>query len=131
MEKSQALGLCIPRVTGRLCWRLQGRGRVPARGARAGERRRRLRLEAGKQRRREPRQSAPWSPQSASPARGRTGLTADRALVYPGTFPYRYAVPAVKPLTLKPNVVATVGAVPVSVGGYKADAGDNGELKVQ
>merc|ERR1719350_858970 len=36
---------------------------------------------------------------------------------------------AVKPLTLKSEVVATGAAVPVSVGGYKAVAGNNGELK--
>ena len=45
-------------------------------------------------------------------------------------YPYTYAVPAVKPLTLKSEVVATGAAVPVSVGGYKAVAGDNGDLKV-
>merc|ERR1712227_435616 len=39
------------------------------------------------------------------------------------------AVPALKPLTLKSEVVATGAAVPVFVGGYKAVAGDNGDLK--
>merc|ERR1712110_949460 len=49
---------------------------------------------------------------------------------YPyAAYPYTYAVPAVKPLTLKSEVVATGAAVPVSVGGYKAVAGDNGDLK--
>merc|ERR1712224_812310 len=43
----------------------------------------------------------------------------------PGLVP----APAVKPLTLKSEVVATGAAVPVSVGGYKAVAGDNGDLK--
>merc|ERR1712130_1953 len=42
-----------------------------------------------------------------------------------------YAVPtvAVKPLTLNTEVVATGQSVPVAVGGYKAEAGDNGDLK--
>merc|ERR1712168_1213753 len=41
------------------------------------------------------------------------------------------AVPtvAVKPLTLNTEVVATGQSVPVAVGGYKAEAGDNGDLK--
>merc|ERR1712114_69959 len=44
---------------------------------------------------------------------------------------YPYAVPtvAVKPLTVNHEVVATGQAVPVAVGGYKAEAGDNGDLK--
>merc|ERR1712227_688851 len=42
-----------------------------------------------------------------------------------------YAGPtvAVKPLTLNTEVVATGQSVPVAVGGYKAEAGDNGDLK--
>merc|ERR1712072_1024045 len=36
---------------------------------------------------------------------------------------------AVKPLELKTEVTATNLPVPVAVGGYKAEAGDNGELK--
>ena len=43
---------------------------------------------------------------------------------------YPYVVPAVKPLEIKSEVVATGAAVPVAVGGYKAVAGDNGDLKV-
>merc|ERR1739840_93768 len=53
---------------------------------------------------------------------------------------YPYAAPAVVPATQsityktytptwETNVVATNAAVPVAVGGYKAVAGDNGELK--
>merc|ERR1719191_343227 len=42
---------------------------------------------------------------------------------------YPYVVPAVKPLEIKSEVVATGAAVPVAVGGYKAVAGDNGDLK--
>merc|ERR1739840_43923 len=53
---------------------------------------------------------------------------------------YPYAAPAVVPATqsityktytptVETNVVATNAAVPVAVGGYKAVAGDNGELK--
>merc|ERR1719350_1923196 len=72
---------------------------------------------------------------------GKREAEADPALVYSAAlpyaaaaypyaaYPYTYAVPAVKPLTLKSEVVATGAAVPVSVGGYKAVAGDNGELK--
>jgi len=43
---------------------------------------------------------------------------------------YPYAVPtvAVKPLTVNHEVVATGQAVPVAVGGYKAEAGNNGDL---
>jgi len=60
-----------------------------------------------------------------------------------GAYPYAaypYAAPAVVPATqsityktytptVETNVVATNAAVPVAVGGYKAVAGDNGELK--
>merc|ERR1712203_495541 len=57
-----------------------------------------------------------------------------------GHLGYPYAVPHVVPAThevtyktitptVKTNVVATNAAVPVAVGGYKAVAGDNGELK--
>merc|ERR1719350_760902 len=72
---------------------------------------------------------------------GKREAEADPALVYSAAlpyaaaaypyaaYPYTYAVPAVKPLTLKSEVVATGAAVPVSVGGYKAVAGDNGDLK--
>merc|ERR1712203_137687 len=53
---------------------------------------------------------------------------------------YPYAAPAVVPATqsityktytptVETNVVATNAAVPVAVGGYKAVAGDNGDLK--
>ena len=42
---------------------------------------------------------------------------------------YPYALPVVKPLTLSTEVTATNLPVPVSVGGYKAEAGDNGDLK--
>ena len=42
---------------------------------------------------------------------------------------YPYALPVVKPLTLKTEVTATNLPVPVAVGGYKAVAGDNGDLK--
>merc|ERR1711936_1555902 len=42
---------------------------------------------------------------------------------------YPYLVPAIKPLTLKTEVTATNLPVPVSIGGYKAEAGDNGDLK--
>merc|ERR1712178_200298 len=42
---------------------------------------------------------------------------------------YPYALPVVKPLTLSSEVVATGQTVPVAVGGYKAEAGDNGDLK--
>merc|ERR1719350_448587 len=70
---------------------------------------------------------------------GKREAEADPALVYSAAlpyaaypyaaYPYTYAVPAVKPLTLKSEVVATGAAVPVSVGGYKAVAGNNGDLK--
>jgi len=60
-----------------------------------------------------------------------------------GAYPYAaypYAAPAVVPATqsityktytptVETNVVATNAAVPVAVGGYKAVAGDNGDLK--
>merc|ERR1711990_1336273 len=57
-----------------------------------------------------------------------------------GHLGYPYAVPHVVPTThevtyktvtptVETNVVATNAAVPVAVGGYKAVAGDNGELK--
>merc|ERR1711970_89472 len=73
---------------------------------------------------------------------------ANPALVYGGLpyaaglghLGYPYAVPhvvpatheltyAVKPLELKTEVTATNLPVPVAVGGYKAVAGDNGDLK--
>merc|ERR1711910_117166 len=69
---------------------------------------------------------------------------ADPAVVTPVVgYPYAaypYAAPAVVPATqsityktytptVETNVVATNAAVPVAVGGYKAVAGDNGELK--
>merc|ERR1712142_493743 len=61
--------------------------------------------------------------------------SAEPQLVYAGPPAYHhaltYAVPtvAVKPLTLNTEVVATGQSVPVAVGGYKAEAGDNGDLK--
>merc|ERR1739845_331207 len=61
--------------------------------------------------------------------------SAEPQLVYAGVPAYHhaltYAVPtvAVKPLTLNTEVVATGQSVPVAVGGYKAVAGDNGDLK--
>merc|ERR1712111_46284 len=68
---------------------------------------------------------------------------ADPAVVAPVVgYPYAlpYAAPAVVPATqsityktytptVETNVVATNAAVPVAVGGYKAVAGDNGDLK--
>merc|ERR1712098_589549 len=60
--------------------------------------------------------------------------SAEPQLVYAGVPAYHhaltYAVPtvAVKPLTLNTEVVATGQSVPVAVGGYKAEAGDNGDL---
>ena len=72
---------------------------------------------------------------------------ANPALVYGGLpytglghLGYPYAVPHVVPAThevtyktvtptVETNVVATNAAVPVAVGGYKAVAGDNGDLK--
>merc|ERR1711942_652904 len=61
--------------------------------------------------------------------------SAEPQLVYAGVPAYHhaltYAVPtvAVKPLTLNTEVVATGQSVPVAVGGYKAEAGNNGDLK--
>jgi len=53
-------------------------------------------------------------------------------LPYAGVYGYPYAAPAltyaVKPLELKTNVAATNLPVPVAVGGYKAVAGNNGDL---
>merc|ERR1711910_285545 len=51
-----------------------------------------------------------------------------------GGYPYAAAVApaltyAIKPLELKTEVTATNLPVPVAVGGYKAVAGDNGDLK--
>ena len=62
--------------------------------------------------------------------RGKREAEADPGLVYTSGLAYPYVVPAVLPLSLKPEVVATGAAVPVAVGGYKAVAGDNGDLKV-
>ena len=62
--------------------------------------------------------------------RGKREAEADPVLVYTSGLAYPYVVPAVLPLSLKPEVVATGAAVPVAVGGYKAVAGDNGDLKV-
>merc|ERR1739847_152943 len=74
---------------------------------------------------------------------GKRSADADPAVVAPVVgYPYAlpYAAPAVVPATqsityktitptVETNVVATNAAVPVAVGGYKAVAGDNGELK--
>merc|ERR1712098_740696 len=64
---------------------------------------------------------------------GKRAAEADPALLYGGLgLPYAAGVPvtyAVKPLELKTEVTATNLPVPVAVGGYKAEAGDNGELK--
>merc|ERR1711955_178251 len=70
---------------------------------------------------------------------GKREAEADPALVYAGLpyagvygYPYAAHVPltyAVKPLELKTEVTATNLPVPVAVGGYKAEAGDNGDLK--
>merc|ERR1712076_128134 len=73
---------------------------------------------------------------------GKRSADADPAVVapvvgYPYALPYTPAVvPATQSITYKTitptvetNVVATNAAVPVAVGGYKAVAGDNGELK--
>jgi len=73
---------------------------------------------------------------------GKRAAEADPALLYGGLglpyaagvygYPYAAHVPvtyAVKPLELKTEVTATNLPVPVAVGGYKAEAGDNGELK--
>jgi len=69
---------------------------------------------------------------------GKREAEADPALVYGGLpyagvygYPYAAHVPltyAVKPLELKTEVTATNLPVPVAVGGYKAEAGNNGEL---
>jgi len=73
---------------------------------------------------------------------GKREAEADPQVVV-GAYPYAaypYAAPAVVPATqsityktytptVETNVVATNAAVPVAVGGYKAVAGDNGELK--
>merc|ERR1711989_80298 len=75
---------------------------------------------------------------------GKRSAEAEPAVVAPVVgYPYAaypYAAPAVVPATqsityktitptVETNVVATNAAVPVAVGGYKAVAGDNGELK--
>jgi len=69
---------------------------------------------------------------------GKRAAEADPALVYGGLpyagvvgYPYAAHLPltyAVKPLELKTEVTATNLPVPVAVGGYKAEAGNNGEL---
>jgi len=69
---------------------------------------------------------------------GKRAAEADPALVYSGLpyagvlgYPYAAHLPltyAVKPLELKTEVTATNLPVPVAVGGYKAEAGNNGEL---
>merc|ERR1712112_657155 len=69
---------------------------------------------------------------------GKREAEADPALVYGGLpyagvygYPYAAHVPltyAVKPLELKTEVTATNLPVPVAVGGYKAEAGNNGDL---
>merc|ERR1712060_439937 len=70
---------------------------------------------------------------------GKREAEAEPAVVAP-VVGYPYAAPAVVPATqsityktitptVETNVVATNAAVPVSVGGYKAVAGDNGALK--
>merc|ERR1712187_335268 len=74
---------------------------------------------------------------------GKRSADADPAVVAPVVgYPYAlpYAAPAVVPATqsityktytptVETNVVATNAAAPVAVGGYKAVAGDNGDLK--
>merc|ERR1712223_840580 len=76
---------------------------------------------------------------------GKREAEADPALLYGayaglpyagvyGGYPYAAAVApaltyAIKPLELKTEVTATNLPVPVAVGGYKAVAGDNGDLK--
>jgi len=73
---------------------------------------------------------------------GKREAEADPALLYGGYglpfagvygYPYAAIAPAltyaVKPLELKTEVTATNLPVPVAVGGYKAVAGDNGDLK--
>jgi len=73
---------------------------------------------------------------------GKREAEADPALVYAGlpyagvygagVLGYPYAAPAltyaVKPLELKTEVTATNLPVPVAIGGYKAEAGNNGDL---
>merc|ERR1712061_684173 len=73
---------------------------------------------------------------------GKREAEADPALVYAGlpyagvygagVYGYPYAAPAltyaVKPLELKTEVTATNLPVPVAIGGYKAEAGNNGDL---
>merc|ERR1712228_379264 len=71
---------------------------------------------------------------------GKRAAEADPALVYGGLplahagvygYPYAAHLPltyAVKPLELKTEVTATNLPVPVAVGGYKAEAGNNGDL---
>merc|ERR1712128_64771 len=53
-------------------------------------------------------------------------------LGYAGAYGYPYAAHAltyaVKPLQLKTDVTATNLSVPVAIGGYKAEAGNNGDL---
>jgi len=74
---------------------------------------------------------------------GKREAEADPQVLLGAAYPYAaypYAAPAVVPATqsityktytptVETNVVATNAAVPVAVGGYKAVAGDNGELK--
>merc|ERR1711874_779111 len=69
---------------------------------------------------------------------GKRAAEADPALVYGGLpyagvvgYPYAAHLPltyAVKPLELKTEVTATNLPVPVAIGGYKAEAGNNGDL---
>jgi len=55
---------------------------------------------------------------------------ADPALLYgAGVLPYAYPAVSYAVPKVETEVVATNAAVPVAVGGYKAVAGDNGELK--
>ena len=77
---------------------------------------------------------------SADPALLYTGYHGITGFPYAHTYAHAPIVPAVVPTTqevtyktitptIDTNVVATNLPVPVSVGGYKAVAGDNGELK--
>jgi len=60
----------------------------------------------------------------------RAAPEADPALLYgAGVLPYAYPAVSVAVPKVETEVVATNAAVPVAVGGYKAVAGDNGELK--
>jgi len=71
---------------------------------------------------------------------GKREAEADPAVVYAGVphagvygygYPYAHVAPytyAVKPLQLKTAVTATNLPVPVAIGGYKAEAGNNGDL---